>query len=321
MHLRFPLLRPERLPPAPSRYGIGPVESIGGALQRVCVERLGHAVNVLGDPLVERNEGVHEARKALKRVRALIRLVRDAVDGRAYRQENAVLRDSARLLASVRDSYMLIRTLDGIVESYRGQLAPGAFANVRRSLVARHSETSAGVFGDSQTMVDVITALRCSRRRFLGWDGETIVPDEFESIAGGLRRVYRRGRSGHSAARKGPSTEVLHEWRKRVKYLRYQMETLVPLWPVVVRAWATSLDELGELLGDEHDLARLGEIAGGEATLLGEATERRLLQAILTEERRERQTAALELGARLYAEAPEDFVNRFGAYWKASGRC
>ena len=65
----------------------------------------------------------------------------------------------------------------------------------------------------------------------------------------------------------------------------------------------------------------LEEIAGGEPAVLGEATERRLLRAVLAEERRERKATAVELGARLFAEVPGDFVGRIGAYWRASGRC
>jgi CHAD domain-containing protein len=320
MHLRFPLRRTEQAPVVPSRYGIGPVESIGGALQRVCMERLGYAVDVLSDPLVERNEGIHEARKALKRVRAMIRLVRDTVGNRAYRRENVVLRDTARLLAPARDCHVLVATLDGVVESYRGQLAAGAFAALRRRLVARHQETFATVADGSQIVTDVIAALQCSRRRFAGWNAEAAVPDCFDSIALGLRRVYARGHRAHAAACREPSTRICHEWRKRVKYLRYQLETLVSLWPAVIDATAASLDGLAEMLGDEHDLARLEEVAGSEPAPVGEATERRLLRAILAQERGERWAAAQELGSRLYAEIPEDFVRRVGAYWTASGR-
>ncbi len=320
MHLHFPFHPSDEVLPAPSRHGIGPMENIGGAVQRICVERLGYAVDVLGDPLVDRNEGVHEARKALKRVRAMIRLLRDTVGYRAYRQENVVLRDTARLLAPARDGFVLVRLLDGIVERYRGQLAPGAFPSVRRRLVARRDETFAAVADNSQVVADVATTLRCSRRRFAGWDAEAAIPDCFASIAGGLQRVYRRGCAGYAAACRRSSTGVFHEWRKRVKYLSYQMETLVPLWPPVMSATVASFDGLAEMLGDEHDLARLEEIVSAGPAPVGEASERRLLLAILAEERRERQAAGRDLGARLYAEIPEDFVHRIGAYWTASGR-
>ncbi len=320
MHLNFPLHPDETGAWVPDRHGIGPLENIGGAVQRICVERLGYAIDVLKNPLVERNEGVHEARKALKRVRAMIRLVRDTVGYQAYRQENVVLRDTARLLAPARDGFVLVRTLDGLLERYRGELGPGAFAALRRRLALREQETFATVADGSQVLIDVITTLGCSRRRFAAWDPAATLPDRFDSISEGLLRVYRRGHSAHVAASRRPSTAVFHEWRKRVKYLRYQMETLVPLWSLVIGATAASLDELGELLGDEHDLARLAEIADTQPASLAEATERRLLRAILAQERRERWAAAGELGSRLYAETPKDFVRRVGAYWVASGR-
>lgn len=47
---------------------------------------------------------IHGARKALKRARANLRLLRDAVGKTAYICENVVLRDAARPLSGVRDA-------------------------------------------------------------------------------------------------------------------------------------------------------------------------------------------------------------------------
>jgi len=51
--------------------------------------------------------------------------------------------------------------------------------------------------------------------------------------------------------------ENLHEWRKQVKYLRYQLELFTPTWPEVVGKLAGQAEEVGDLLGDDHDLAVL----------------------------------------------------------------
>ena len=295
---------------------IGPGEPIGAALRRICLGRLDRAIENLTDPAIERNEGVHTARKGLKRVRAIIRLTRDTVGYSAYRQENVVLRDTARALAPVRDSFVMVQTLDGLTGRYRRLLAPDAFSDMRRVLIDRHRETFARVAGDRQVVADVVTNLRTCRRRFASWPGEGVgpglVPDLFGSIASGLYRVYRRGRRGMAAALDQETAGAYHEWRKRAKYLRYQLEALEPLWPSLIGGLVKELDALGETLGDEHDLDQLGRLATGEGG--------RVLRALIAEERAALRAAAAAGGARTYAERPDEFVRRIGAYWAASGR-
>ncbi len=65
------------------------------------------------------DERIHQARKQLKRARANLRLLRDAIGKRAYARENAALRDAARPLSGVRDAMVLIQTLDRLIGALR----------------------------------------------------------------------------------------------------------------------------------------------------------------------------------------------------------
>ena len=116
----------------------------------------------------------------------------------------------------------------------------------------------------------------------------------------------------------GREPPAFHEWRKRAKDLRYQMEFLAPIWPGVLDAAAAELARLTDLLGDANDvgvliralLPVLHEEAHGAdpgdaiATLLEE-------RAVLWEE-------ALEIGDRFYADSPRAFAEQIKASWKAS---
>jgi CHAD domain-containing protein len=303
---------------------IGPVEPIGVALRRICLNSLDKAITGLTDPEVEPNLGIHSARKAFKRVRAIIRLTRDTVGYPAYRQENVVLRDIGRRLAPARDSFVLVQTLDRITGRFEGLLAPDAFAGLRSVLCDRHRDTFGRIAGDRQVMTDIVTGLRTCRRRFAAWpvdgDGPGAVPDRFESIAPGLLRVYRRGQRGMARAREAGTAAAYHEWRKRAKYLRYQMEALEPLWPGVVGSLALALDELGEVLGAEHDLDQLEQVVSREPFAPLPADAALVLRALIGEERKVLRTAARAGGTRIYAEGPDEFVRRLAAYWAAAGR-
>jgi CHAD domain-containing protein len=108
-----------------------------------------------------------------------------------------------------------------------------------------------------------------------------------------------------------------HSWRKRVKDLRHQMEFLVPLWPETVVALAGTLNRLGELLGEDHDLAALVGLLADQPDLAPNPRERSLFAALANQRRRELQFAAEVLGRRVYAENPVSLTARFGEYWEA----
>src|SRR4030095_4339353 len=96
------------------------------------------------------------------------------------------------------------------------------------------------------------------------------VHDNWGSVGEGVERVYRRGRQALAAVRRKPTAEYLHEWRKQAKYLRYQLDLLRPLAPKALTSLATTIDRLGDLLGDDHDLAVLRrEVAGDPARFGG----------------------------------------------------
>ena len=117
-----------------------------------------------------------------------------------------------------------------------------------------------------------------------------------------------------------PTSEHFHLWRKRVKYLRHQMEILEPLWPEVVGAYARSLGHLGDILGEEHDVSLLLELIGGSPELCPDPMERSLLAALARQRRSDLRLASATLGARAYAEPAPRLVRRFAAYWEAWDR-
>ncbi|MDX1690291.1 MAG: CHAD domain-containing protein [Acidimicrobiia bacterium] len=300
---------------APAEASLRPGEPLGRGLRRLAVTHLDHAIRSLVAPS-DRDLGVHEARKSLKRVRALLRLVRDRVGRWTYRQENVVLRDAARAVAPVRDGAVLVVTLDRLIDRYGGVIARGVWDDERAELEARRRAAVDAVFGDERRIGHVVGSLRLARNRLSGWpvdgdpDAPLTVPDDMSVIAPGIARVYRRGREAMFSAAERREEARLHLWRKRVKYLRHQYEALEPIWPAMLGAMASEAGRLGDLLGDEHDLAVLTGFAGEERT-----PARRLLEAVATRERRDLQDAALAIGTRLYVEPADAHIERLAAYW------
>jgi CHAD domain-containing protein len=292
-------------------FRFDPGQPVPDEVRRVARGRIDHALDELrGESDSTREEAVHEARKDMKKLRALLRLVRGELGDRVYAAENTCFRDTARELSGVRDADVMLATLGDLEERY-GEL-PGASSRLRPALVAHRFRTSAGGLKPKAAF----DTLGEARDRVADWPLET---DGFEAFEEGLGRIYRQGRRDFRAARKAPSAERMHEWRKRSKDLWYHLQLLEDSWKPVISAMADEAHELSDRLGDEHDLSVLKEWAHRHASALdGADPVLRGFDVIVDNRRRELQLEAFAYGDRLYADKPSVFVGRLEGWWEAA---
>ncbi|HEV2061256.1 MAG TPA: CHAD domain-containing protein [Solirubrobacteraceae bacterium] len=302
-------------------YELTRAQPLDAEVRRVVAEQLDEAMAGLRDSRDGEDEhalhdAVHEARKSCKRLRALARLVRGHFDG--YSRENARYRDAARLLSDVRDTTAVIETYDDLIaEPFAAQIDDERSAAIREVLSQRRVELTEDLDVDER-VTRFLGALQAGRAAVDEW---TLDPDALEgsgwaAIAPGLAKTYRRAQRRMADAYDDPSTEAFHQWRKRTKYHRYHLELLMPMWPDVLDEREDACDDLGDLLGDDHDLAVLRGLIEQERHRFDDA-DARLLVGLLDHRRGELQARARPLGARLFAEDVDAFVERMGAYWEA----
>jgi CHAD domain-containing protein len=246
-------------------------------------------------------EAVHEARKDMKKLRALLRLARGGLGEETFARENACFRDAARELAGTRDADVMLETLDAL------DLPAGLGWELRKAIQAERE--GAGPDGREAAARSAAAMLKEARRRVDDWPLER---DSFDALADGLERTYRRGRRSLRAAQEEPTAEALHDWRKRVKDLWYHHTLLRELWPPVMRAAGDEAHELSDRLGDDHDLVVLAAWVRGHLE-----TDPEFSEAVIRR-RGELQDEAFALGARLYAEKPSAYRRRLERLWTAS---
>ena len=310
--------------PAPE-FALTPGESLAVGLRRLSVDQFEHALEGFKDPAVPGDVAVHEMRKAAKRVRALLRMVRPAIGDKVFRYENSALRDAAAMVAGVRDGAVMVKAVERLRGRYQRLLAPGIFQTTEERLLRRHQRLALRVLEDDEVLDRLQRALYKARSRYVAWpvdpadprSGKHVLPHRFSAIGPGIGATYARGRREMKVAFEDPLAENFHSWRKRVKYLRHQMEIVSPLWWEVVGGLASSLDTLGEVLGEEHDLSELTRLAASVPDLVPDPDERSLLVSLALQRRQELQGAARVIGRRIYAESPEQFTRRLDAYWRA----
>lgn len=290
-----------------------PEEAPSDSLRRIASEQICGAIAQLQrqDDL---NEGIHEARKHFKRVRALLRLARPALPAETYAFENQCFRDLGRLLSPVRDSAVYIETLDLLRKSHRELFAAESFLFLRKRMVREHRAVLDMFAQDEQRRASIVDSLRCAQPRVNEW---RFRESEFTLFKGGLRRIYGRGRAEKAAAFSQPTTENFHAWRKRVKYLWYHLQILQPLWPAQLRAVERDCDRLADRLGEEHDLAVLLGTPSVQELLESRSVGADLLCSTVSRERERLRRAAIPLAQRIYVESPRRFVDRIEGYWLA----
>ncbi|MBL9134340.1 MAG: CHAD domain-containing protein [Verrucomicrobiales bacterium] len=290
-------------------------------------ETLKAGIRRLGDALAQQvqasiasgpenqESAVHEARLAIKRLRAAVRLLTGTLGEKAARRHQARLRNAARRLASARDVAVGVVTMDGLAkelpdalrspfQAWRQRLAgPGHVPRESPARIAAHLKAAAGAIRTVSVAID-----RTTWRRH-GW----------ETLEDGLMDTYRRARRRFRAAHTTDDEESFHRWRTAVKAFMYQLCLVRPIAPKRLGGCIKDLNRLQKSLGDEHDLAVLSERlantkeAGKGVPKLDSKPIRRL---IASRQQRWRKKALKE-GRRLFADRPKQFIRRIHKEWKA----
>jgi CHAD domain-containing protein len=287
-------------------------ESVSTGVKRIAREQLKTAIEHLqGKSGVSRDEAVHEARKHIKKVRALMRLVQTELED-VYSDENGQLRGTARKLSQMRDAAALIQAFDDLSERQKKKRWVRSAAPVRKALLT-HKQQLEQELGGRDVFRAMATKLQEIRRRVKRWPLEAA---GFPAIEEGLESAVRRGRKSLAEARQTMRTDDLHEWRKRVKDHWYHVRLLEDLSSDAVRGRERSLKDLEDAIGESLNLGILREriraapeVYGGPKVVEGAA-------AGIEEERKRLIDRAFEIGAPLYGEKPKHWLKTIRTLWK-----
>ena len=288
-------------------------EPVGAAVRRILAAQVDDAISQLrGEAGTEPAEAIHEARKGVKKIRSALRLVRDEIGDDVWRRENEHYRDVARKLSSFRDAEILVQALDGLGERF-GPTARARVEGLREQL--EEENTSSHDDGSvERAMAGAAAELAAGRSRI---DALPLDGDGWELVAPGFHRSYRRGRKRLRAVEEEASVTNLHELRKRVKDLWYQLRLIQDADKHMLGNLADQAHDLSDHLGDDHDLALLREQVQTRREVFAIPSHQRHLLEEIDRRRGELQFAAISLGERIYAEKPKRVTKRLKKRWEA----
>ena len=232
------------------------------------------------------DQAIHAARKACKRIRAALRLLRGCLGPGVYRRENRRVRDASKPLTAVRDAFILRKTLGALPHR------PVAF---QRGLDSDYrAERQVLERRGARRALNLLTE---TRARLLDLPS---VGSEAASAIAGARSVYKAGRKALRNARHRDD-EALHEWRKQTQYLVNQLELLKSVFNAKFGKLHQSAEKIADALGDDHDLGVLmSKLQAYEAP-------DESFMKVINKRRGKLQARAFRMGRKLYRHPEKHF--------------
>ena len=282
--------------------------SFGDGLAAAARSIIADGRQALTDPELSDPEAVHEVRKALKRWRALMRLLARPL-GEQADQMRSEARELMRAIAGARDAQSALDALNDLRKA-EVPFSPTSIETIRARLTEMRDAAEAKSF--TKAMRDRLSRyLDYATLSLERWPLKAI---DFDIVTDGLTSTYRRARQLVPDTWPDSEAEHLHDLRRRVVEHRHQMDLIEPLWPRLGKVWAEEAQRLRNQLGSCQDLAVLAELTAPHKPL---APWRSRLTPLISALRDAHLKSAARLAGRLFAEKPKAFRRRIAALWSA----
>lgn len=283
-------------------------EPINSGFQRIGLEQIERAERELTHA-TGRETTIHETRKCLKRVRALLRLVRPGIKPKEFEATNEMFRQIGALLSEARDNQIMLQT----IAKLEGQGARAPLQGLKRLIASSRGDGATVV--DPGLMAAAVDRLASARTAFVALK---LSPAKFITLQRGLERSYGHGRRAFKMAFARGNDEAYHELRKQVQLQWRHMQLLERAWPELAAARVSAARELSQILGDDQDLSVLkAYLKRSGADHIG-PLEAKSIRGVIRERQNELRSAAFPRAQRLFAERPNDLGRHVGILWRSA---
>jgi hypothetical protein len=253
---------------------------------------------------------VHETRKSMKRLRALLHLIKPAMRKADFRRDEARIKQIARSLSGVRDIQAMLETLVKLEASEPASAESPVMAALREHLGENRDAAEKAL--TSASLAKTRKLLKEARKSF---DELTLQKDDFDVLALTIRTDYRKARRSFERAYELGEDEVFHDWRKYVQRHWRQLLLIAPGWPRAIRPHIALARDLSEVLGDDHDLYVLIAYVDAQGSAFGSDEEVEWFIGLCRKRQADLRALARHMGTRLLAEKPSSLAARLRAYW------
>jgi CHAD domain-containing protein len=295
-------------------FQLRPEESVPDGLRRLATKELSSISKHLNGATHPRDDTIHEARKSVKKVRAILEVV-DSDHGRGLGKSSKRLQAISRRLSALRDADAMLEILYKLRSHDGHALSARSFARVSRRLSA-HKRSVRKAVGRKSVWRDLDQSVRRVRRDVKQWEP---AHRQFGVLAAGIRLSHRRGRKAMARARKRQRADDFHEWRKQMKALWYELRLVEGASPRI-RQDVIALHRAESWLGDEHNMVVLCDELSKDASLCDGRADLDRIRLAADHFQCELREKALARAKRVYAKKPREYANVIARAWKAQGQ-
>lgn len=299
------------------RNSINPAAELRTEIRRIAATELGRAAAALEAGAAKGTaraaaKSAFKARKALKRVRALYRLVSSA-DKQAFSREEQELTAIGHRLAELRDRSAMAEAATGLAT----QFAEGSQeARLLERLVARLAKTSTE---DKDNPSVLLAECAASCRTAALKSHEMKAPRRHgraeRVLQNGIEHCLEGAAKCLAVARATNEAEDWHRFRTRMKQHRLQLRLLQLAWPGEMLLRSEAAARLTDALGEDHDLSNLQSFAELESDAVEWPDGMALLCSMIQTRQRMLREEADHLGSILLAEPAKDTARRIITLW------
>jgi CHAD domain-containing protein len=277
----------------------------GDSARLLILDALADARDALERPSKSNAVRIHDFRRAVKRLRALLRLIPPPLD-EAARQLRNHARDLARDLGRSRDAQSALDAVEDLVEKKgRVGLSKRTIQSISDRLAARR-QSAERIQLTPQTKSDLLAWIASADAALRSWPMDAPETPIIDAIVSTYRRARRDWPRKWAAA----TPEEIHEFRQRIVVHRFQLELIEPLNPKLVRKWIAAAQRLRAQLGRHQDLDVLQRLCAAGQPL---APWQRRLAPLIDRRQRDHLGSAERSAERILAASPKSFRKKIEA--------
>ncbi|MBN2613351.1 MAG: CHAD domain-containing protein [Bacteroidales bacterium] len=290
-----------------------------GNFQPEIIKTLHHYISVIEKKTMYFDENpdgsIHSIRKSIKKIRALLLLIKDEIGYSSYIREKNFYRNISNQLSELRNYEVYLSLSLNLEKMFIQELDYSCMTHLiyqirkdkERSL--DYLKIPGGFFG---TLTQKLHMAR------LNIDKIKFIEDFSEVLKKGLKNSYGKARKALTLCINEQSENNLHSLRKALKNIWYQVRMIEQAYPVFLKAYSKSLKSATQILGEINDYAEFKSYFSLKEARGLNQTNRALIKTMIENLQNEKLALILPEVKLALIEKPSDFVKRIYGYWNIS---
>ncbi|NBW99538.1 CHAD domain-containing protein [bacterium] len=295
-------------------YTVSKSEPIESSLKTILVSGIKDAANVLSLSQGLHREQFKQARKSLKKARAVLYLLRDSISESKFSEEEKNLKKLSRTFRDVRDAHVTEEVFMAFSKAHQKELTQQEWAEIMQVLVSESKKTVEKVFQEQKKLKDAIGLLNAAMERI---PEIKIKGSPWNSIEECLRSTFLECFEYSEVCQDTHEEECFVAWRKAVKFLRVELDFFIEALSPEIKKWNQELHTLSDTLGEYQDLTLIeSQIQDCEQSIQSKKALHHL-EKLLHERKKNLRKTARKLGREIFASKPKAFVRDFSQSTKS----